>query len=48
MGYSESTHNVPLHKLCELLGLDLSVGLDFCPLDEIISGYQNELSLACS
>ena len=46
MGYFELTHNVPLHKLCELRGLDLRVGLYFCPLGEIISGYQNELLLA--
>ena len=33
MGYSEPTHNVPLHKLCELCGLDLHVGLSFRSLE---------------
>ena len=48
MGYSELTYNVPLYKLCELCCLDLCVGLDFCPIGEVISGYHNELSLAYS
>ena len=39
----ELTYNVSPYKLCHVFVFDVSIGLNFHPLAEIVCGYEQEL-----
>ena len=43
----ESTYNVFPNELCYAFVIDVSMGLNFYPLAEVVYGYEQEFFLSC-